>query len=68
MPRQQYGTRGLKVTVVIWQEEDGTQGIRAYAASGERPATHATAADFKKELLDAGIEEHTIIVQTLAVK
>ena len=68
MPRQQYGTRGLKVTVVTWIEEDGTQGIRAYAASGERAASHETAADFKKQLLDAGIEEHTIIVQTLVVK
>lgn len=62
------GPRGEKVTVVHWIEEDGSQGIRVYAASGARAAKHETAADFKKELLEAGIEAHLILVQTLQVK
>lgn len=64
----QQGPRGMTVTVVVWTEEDGTQGVRVYAAAGVRAAKHETAADFKKELLDAGIEEHLILVQTLQVK
>lgn len=58
----------MKVTVVTWIEEDGSQGVRAYAASGERPAKHMTAADFKAELLAAGIEEHQITVHTSLVR
>ena len=64
----QRGPRGERVTLVAWTEEDGTQGFRAYAAAGIRPTKHASAADFKAELLAAGIEEHTITVMPLEVR
>ena len=63
----QRGPRGETVTVVTWTEEDGTRGIRVYAAAGVRPAKHTSAADFKAHLLGVGIEEHEIMVQTLQV-